>query len=124
VQRHRGWISDEAIADLAEFFHMSPSELDSVATYYNLLFRKPVGRHVILACDSVSCWIMGCERLQARLKETLGIGFGETTPDKRFTLLPVPCLGACEKAPAMLIGDDLLGNLDPERIDEILQRYE
>jgi NADH-quinone oxidoreductase subunit E len=67
VQHHRGWVSDEVIADLADFFQMDPAELDSVATFYNLVFRKPVGRHVILACDSVSCWIMGCEQLQRQL---------------------------------------------------------
>src|SRR5215469_11484316 len=80
VQRFRGWVSDEAIQDIAGFLGISTTELDSVATFYNLIFRKPVGRHVILLCDSVSCWIMGYVRLRASLGR-LGIGFGETTPD-------------------------------------------
>jgi NADH-quinone oxidoreductase subunit E len=124
VQRHRGWVSDEAIEDLADLFAMSAGELDSVATFYNLVFRKPVGRHVILTCNTVSCWIMGCEQLQRQLSESLGIEFGQTSADNRFTLIPVPCLGACERAPAILIDDDLHGDVDPEHIDEILRHYE
>jgi len=94
-----------------------------VATFYNLLFRRPVGRHVILACDSVSCWIMGSEKVRRCINNDIGIDIGETSKDNRFTLLPVPCLGACEKAPALLIDNDLQGNVGPENINEILQRY-
>src|ERR671925_546111 len=96
VQHHRGWISDEVLRDITALLDMSPAELDSVATFYNLIFRKPVGRHVIMLCDSVSCWIMGYERLRQHLQATLGIGLGETSRDGRFTLLPIPCLGTCD----------------------------
>ena len=74
VQRRRGWVSDESVRDLAEFLEMTPDELDSVATFYNLIFRKPVGRRVILICDSVSCWIMGYDRIREHLTARLGIG--------------------------------------------------
>ncbi|MDQ2946681.1 MAG: NADH-quinone oxidoreductase subunit NuoE [Acidobacteriota bacterium] len=121
VQRHRGWVSDESIRDIGELLQMSPADLDGVATFYNLIFRKPVGRHVILLCDSVSCWIMGYDRLRTHLTERLGIRFGETTPDNRFTLLPIVCLGACERAPAMTIDNNLHGDLDPARIDSLLE---
>jgi NADH-quinone oxidoreductase subunit E len=121
VQRHRGWVSDESIRDLGELLHASPADLDSLATFYNLIFRKPVGRHVIMLCDSVSCWIMGYDRIRQHLTERLGIGFGETTPDNRFTLLPIVCLGACEQAPAMTVDNTLRGNLDPARIDSLLE---
>ena len=121
VQRHRGWVSDESIRDLGELLHASPADLDSLATFYNLIFRKPVGRHVIMLCDSVSCWIMGYDRIRQHLTERLGIGFGETTPDNRFTLLPIVCLGACEQAPAMTVDNTLRGNLDPPRIDSLLE---
>jgi NADH-quinone oxidoreductase subunit E len=124
IQHHRGWVSDEAIAELAEFFNMEPAELDSVATFYNLIFRKPVGRHVIFTCDSVSCWIMGCEKLQRRLQEHIGITFGETSPDCRFTLLPAPCLGVCEQAPALMIDGEVYGNLQSEELERILENYE
>ena len=123
VQRHRGWVSDDAIKDIAEFLEMSPDELDGVATFYNLIFRKPVGRHVILVCNSVTCWIMGYEGLLEHLKRRLGIDLGETTADGLFTLLPIVCLGACDQAPAMMIDDELYGNLDPAKIDEILQGF-
>ncbi len=124
VQRHRGWVSDEAIGDIAAFLEMSPDELDSVATFYNLIYRKPVGRHVILLCNSVSCWIMGYPRLRERLEQQLGIGFGQTTPDGRFTLLPIVCLGACDHAPTLMIDGDLYRDLDGEPLDALLARYD
>ncbi len=124
VQRHRGWVSDESLADIADFLGMPRHELDAVATFYNLIFRKPVGRHVIFVCDSVSCWIMGYERLYTALSARLGISFGQTTADGRFTLLPIVCLGACDRAPAMLIDGTLHAAVDPDAIDPILERYE
>ena len=124
VQRHRGWVSDDALKDVAEYLDMTPAELDSVATFYSLIFRKPVGRHVILLCDSVSCWVMGYESVLDILKKRLGIGFGETSADGRFTLLPHPCLGSCERAPAMMIDDELFGPLDAETIEQILAKYD
>jgi NADH-quinone oxidoreductase subunit E len=124
VQRNRGWVSDESLKELAVLLEMTPAELDSVATFYSLIFRRPVGRHVILICDSVTCWIMGYENLLDHLKSRLGVGLGGTTEDGRFTLLPITCLGACDHAPAMMIGDELYTDLTAEKLDEILARYE
>jgi NADH-quinone oxidoreductase subunit E len=124
VQRHRGWVSDEALADVANTLAMTIEEVDAVATFYNLIFRKPVGRHIILICDSVSCWAMGYETLLAHLKVKYGLQLGQTSSDNRFTLLPSACLGACEQAPAMLIDGKLCGNLTPEKIDASLQEYQ
>jgi NADH-quinone oxidoreductase subunit E len=124
IQRSRGWISDDALCDIARALGLSPDELDGVATFYNLIFRHPVGRSVILLCDSVSCWVMGCEALRKKLESGLGVKLGETTPDGRFTLLPTVCLGACDHAPAMMVGDNLFGDLDPDRLDVILDWYE
>lgn len=123
IQRHRGWVSDESIQDIADFLAMTPEELDSVATFYNLVFRKPVGKHVILVCDSVSCWIMGYDRIREHLRVRLGIDLGETSADNQFTLLPIPCLGTCDHAPAMMINETLYRDLDPQKIDQILERY-
>jgi len=123
IQKHYRWVSDQAVQELAEVLEMSPDEIDSVATFYNLIFRKPVGRHVILICDSVSCWIMGYEKIAEYLKQKLGIQFGETTPDGRFTLIPICCLGTCDRAPAMFIDEDLHRDLKVEQIDAILERY-
>jgi NADH-quinone oxidoreductase subunit E len=123
VQRRRGWISDEALEDIGELLGMSRSDLDGIATFYNLIFRKPVGKHVVYLCDSVSCWIMGCQKLGDHLKARLRSQFGETTSDGQFTLLPIVCLGACDHAPVMMIDDDLHLDLDPAKTDAILEQY-
>ncbi|MGX5816831.1 NADH-quinone oxidoreductase subunit NuoE [Chitinophaga lutea] len=123
VQGHRRWVSDEGIRDVADILEMSPEEVDSVATFYNLIFRQPVGRHVILLCDSISCYVMGYRQLHRRLADVLGITFGQTTPDGRFTLLPNPCLGTCDHAPALMVDDDLYRDLGPDDIDTILAKY-
>jgi NADH-quinone oxidoreductase subunit E len=124
VQRHQGWVSDDRIRDLAAMLEMTPDELDSIATFYSLIFRHPVGKHVILLCDSVSCWIVGYRLLHQHLRQRLGIGLGETTADGQFTLLPIPCLGACDRAPALMLDEELHGDLTPEKLDELLQPYE
>jgi NADH-quinone oxidoreductase subunit E len=123
IQRHRGWVSDESLRDLAQELDMTPDELDAVATFYNLIFRKPVGRHVVLICDSVSCWIMGCEKLCQRLTSQMGIGLGETTEDGRFTVLPIVCLGTCDHAPAMMVDGDLYQDVEADKINDVLKNY-
>jgi NADH-quinone oxidoreductase subunit E len=123
VQRHRGWVSDEGLKDIGDALDMTPEELDAVATFYNLVFRRPVGRHVALICDSVSCWIMGYEKLRQGLTSRLNVRLGETTADNRFTVLPIVCLGACDHAPAMMIDDDLYRDVEPPQLDELLEKY-
>ena len=112
VQAHRGWISDESLRAIARHLNMSPDELDGIATFYNLIYRRPVGDKVILLCNSISCWIKGCNSLQQKISEQLGVGLGETTADNRYTLLPVTCLGACDKAPVLMVGDELHEDVD------------
>jgi NADH-quinone oxidoreductase subunit E len=123
VQRHRGWVSDDALRDVAALLEMTPDELDSVATFYNMIFRQPVGRHVIVLCDSVSCWLMGAERIRDGIAARLRVVPGETSAHARFTLLPIVCLGTCDHAPAMMVDGDLHRDLDPEQLDAILDRY-
>lgn len=122
VQRRRGWIDDEALGDVAELLGMSSAELDGVATFYNLIFRQPVGEHVILACDSISCWLTGSESVLSALERRLGIKSGETTADGKFTLLPTVCLGHCDIAPVMMLDGEIIGNLTQEKIDDALKR--
>jgi NADH-quinone oxidoreductase subunit E len=124
VQRHRGWVSDEHLRDVAALLRMSPTELDGVATFYNLIYRRPVGRHVLHYCDSVSCWLMGEEGLAAHLRDRFGVAPGQTTDDGRLTVLPIPCLGACDKAPAILLDGNLHTDLDAGELDRVLERYE
>lgn len=123
VQKHRGWVSDESLSAIANLLGMSTAELDGVATFYNLIYRQPVGRHVISMCDSVSCYVMGADGLAKDLEAKLGIRFGETTADERFTLLPIVCLGACDKAPTMQIDEDLIEDVSAEKLDEIFEKY-
>lgn len=123
VQQHRRWVSDEGIRDVADILDMSPEEVDSVATFYNLIFRQPVGRHIILLCDSISCYVMGFRDLHRQLVNLLGIQYGQTTPDGRFTLLPNPCLGTCDHAPALMVDQDLYRDLAPDALENILAKY-
>ena len=124
VQRHRGWVSDEAVQDVAAALGLTVDEVDSVASFYSLIYRRPVGRHVILICDSVSCHLTGYEEIRRRLSGLLGIELGQTTADGRFTLLPAACLGLCEQAPAMMIDDRVHGHLTPESLQEVLRQYQ
>jgi NADH-quinone oxidoreductase subunit E len=123
VQQHRGWVSDESVKDIAQVLRISSEEVDSVATFYSRIYRKPVGRNVILICDSVSCMIMGYESLYQYISKKLGISFGGTSSDGRFTLLPISCLGDCDNAPVMIINNDHFNRLTIEKIDELLKRY-
>ncbi len=123
VQQHRGWVSDECVSDIANLLSISNEELDSVATFYSRIYRKPVGRNVILICDSVSCMIMGYESLYEFISKKLDVCFGGTTSDGRFTLLPISCLGDCDNAPAMMINNDHFNRLTVEMIDELLAGY-
>lgn len=123
VQKHQGWVSDESLLGIAKYLELPASDLEGVATFFNLVFRQPVGRNVILFCNSVSCWIMGCDGLRKHIKESVGIDFGETSEDGEFTLIPVPCLGDCDKAPVMMVGDKMQRKLDPGEIDRIIAEY-
>ena len=120
VQARFGWISTAHLREVAGLLGMSADDLDGVATYFNLLFRRPVGQHVIMLCDSVTCWIMGRDPLCAHLCQRLGIQPGETTADNAITLLPPVCIGHCDHAPAMLVDDRLHGDVATSRIDHVI----
>ena len=121
VQAQRGWVSDEALQAVASHLEMSPEEADGVATFYNLILRRPVGRHVIFYCDSVSCWVMGCDVIGRTMQAKYGIGPGQTTEDGRFTLLPICCLGNCDHAPAIMLDGRHHGDIDPQKLVALLE---
>ena len=123
ARRHR-WISDDRLKAVAALLDMAPDELEGVATFYNLIFRRPVGRHVIRVCDSMTCYVGGHESVVAEMQKQLGIGLGQTTADNRFTLLPVCCLGNCDKAPAVMIDDDTFGDVQAEGVAQLLEAYQ
>ena len=127
LQKHYGYLSDEALRHGAALLGMTPLELEEIATFYDFVYREPVGKNVIHACDGVVCWMRhagweGEESVIAYLCRTLGVGVGETTPDGLFTVLPSACLGRCDSAPAILINGVPYGYLTPERIDQILEQ--
>jgi len=123
IQQRRGWVRDEHIADLAPMLGMTVHELDGVASFYPFIFRKPVGRHLIFVCEGLSCWVMGYEAVIEALTKRLGVSWGDTTKDGCFTLLPVSCMGECDRAPALKIDGDVYGDVSPETIETILERY-
>ncbi len=123
VQKHQGWVSDESLLGIARYLEIPAADLEGVATFFNLVYRHPVGKNVMLFCNSVSCWIMGCDGIKDHIKDKLDIGFGETSKDGDFTLIPVPCLGDCDRAPVMMVGTDLHRNLTPEKINKIILDY-
>ena len=106
VQKARGWVPDGAIHAIAGVLGIPASDVEGVATFYSQISRQPVGRHVIRLCDSVVCFITGFQSVQQALQEILGVGLGQTTADGRFTLLPVCCLGNCDRGPTLMIDDD------------------
>lgn len=123
VQKHRGWVPDGAIAPVAALLGISAADLEGVATFYSLIFRHPVGRHVIKVCDSISCHLTGYDEVRDAITGAIEIRFGETTPDGRFTLLPICCLGACDRGPCLMIDDDLHGPIDPAGVTKLLEPY-
>ena len=123
MQKRRGYVCDEAIPVLAEAIGISAADLEGVATFYSLIFRRPVGRNVILLCDSISCHLTGYDELKGELVKQLGIQPGQTTKDNRFTLLPICCLGACDRGPTLMVGDDLHGPVEPADVKKLLEAY-
>lgn len=123
AEREFGWLSDEAMACVAEYLGLTKAEVYGVATYYTMYRLKPMGRHIIRFCDNIACMLCDSDRLLAHIQKKLGIRPGETTPNQRFSLVTMECIGACGTAPAMLVNEDFYDNLTEERIDEILERY-
>jgi NADH-quinone oxidoreductase subunit E len=122
VQKHRGWVSDECLVAVAGFLGMAPAQLEGVATFYNLIYRQPVGKTVIHYCNSVTCWMMGSEQIRDRLCRHLNVALGEMSEDGKYTVLPIVCLGACDHAPVVMVGDEMRLDLSENAVNEILGR--
>ena len=120
-QDHYGYLSDEALEEAAMLLDMTPLEMEELATFYTFLYREPVGKYVIHVCDSIICWMDGYESIRDYLCKKLGIKMGETTSDGLFTLLPVCCIGYCDRSPAILINRKVYGPLTIEKLDNILE---
>lgn len=122
LQDHYGYLSDEAVEQTAALMGMSALEVEELATFYTFIYREPVGRYVIHVCDSLICWMDGYESIQNYLCQKLDVEVGGTSADGLFTVLPVCCIGYCDRAPAMLINRKVYGPLTPEKIDQILEK--
>ncbi|MDO8330155.1 MAG: NADH-quinone oxidoreductase subunit NuoE [Fluviicoccus sp.] len=123
IQKHHGWVSDSAIVVIGQVLGIPASDVDGVATFYNKIFRKPVGRNVIFVCDSIGCFLTGYEDLINAIKKHLNIEYGQTTADNRYTLLPICCLGNCDKGPTLMINEDTHGPVSIEQIPSLLEQY-
>ena len=122
-QRKSGYISEKFIAGVAQSLNLSVSEVYGVATFYSFLAIKPLGKHVIRICKSVPCYLKDSQMIIQGVQKELGITPGETSADGRFSFELTNCIGACDKAPAMLINSDVHGNLTPGKIAQILKSY-
>ena len=124
VQKARGWVPDGACDAIGAILGIPASDVEGVATFYSQIFRVPVGRHIIRVCDSMTCYIGGHESVLGAIEQQLGIVPGQTTADDRFTLIPVCCLGNCDKAPALMIDDDTFGDVQPDGVAALLEAYQ
>ena len=120
-REYGGSLTSEAVKEVAYRLGVADTEVDGVASFYTMFSLKPRGRNIIRLCDSPPCYLMGSTSLLDYLKTSLGIDIGTTTSDGAFTLETTSCLGACGVAPAMMLNDEMFGNLTPEKIDAILE---
>jgi NADH-quinone oxidoreductase E subunit len=120
AQEEAGYISQDVILEIAGMFDLSPNEVQEVATFYTMFYKKPMGRYVIQVCTNISCMLCNAENIASHLAARLGIRPGETTPDGKYTLLEVECLGSCGTSPVIQINEDYYEELTPEKVDRIL----
>lgn len=120
AQKEHGWLSPEVLEEVAAVMELAPAQVGSVASFYTMFNRRPVGKYLIQVCTNIACSLLGAEHIVEHLKRQLGIGVGETTPDGLFTLMEVECLGSCGTAPVMQVNETYYENLTAGKVDEIL----
>jgi len=122
AQREFGYVTDEAVREIAKLLDLTPTDVASVAGFYSMIYRKPVGKYVLDVCDDLPCALVGAERIVDYISKKLGLKPGETTPDGLFTLHTVMCVAACDRAPCMQVNAEYYENLTEARVDEILEK--
>lgn len=122
VQNEYGYLTDDSMEEAAEILGIPPASVQNVATFYTMFFRKPVGKHVLWVCRTLSCALKGAEQVEHHLCEKLGVKTGETTSDGKITIMEAECLAACGTAPVMLVDDNLEENLTREKVDKIIEQ--
>jgi NADH-quinone oxidoreductase E subunit len=123
AQSRSGYLSKDTIAELATALGLSISEVYGVATFYSFLSIKPQGRNVIRICKSLPCYLKDAQTIIDSVRKEIGIKPGETTADGKFSFELTNCIGACDKAPAMMVNDDVHGDLTSKKISKILKAY-
>jgi NADH:ubiquinone oxidoreductase subunit E len=123
VNRTLGYLPKEALELISQQVHVPKSTTFSVASFYHMLSTKPLGRHVIQFCESAPCHVVGGHQVWQALIENLKIKAGETSPDGKWSLITTSCLGVCGVGPVMMVDDDVFGNLTPDQVPGILQKY-
>lgn len=121
AQDEFGWLPKEVLEEIGEYIGIHPAQVREVASFYTMYNLKPVGKYHIKVCTNVACCLRGADELVEHLEEKLGIQCGETTPDRRFTLMEEECLGACGTAPTMMLNEEYHENLSQERVDRLLE---
>jgi NADH-quinone oxidoreductase subunit E len=124
IQRQEGWISPEAIVYLAQKLETTPANIYSIASFYTMFHLEPIGKYHIQMCKTLSCMLAGSDFIKKHLEKKLGIKFGQTTQDGKFTLSEVECLGSCGTSPVIQLNDDYIQNVSIEKIDKILDELE
>ncbi len=123
VQEHAGWLPPDKMDAVAQLMGIPTARVTGVATFYHYFRLTPRGRHVIRVCLGTACYVKGADRLVEKLREELGITFGETTKDGLFSLEASRCLGTCGLAPVVMIDDDVIGQVTPDKIPALLEKY-
>lgn len=123
AQAQEGYVTPEAMVEIGQRLDVSPAYVESVCTFYTMYYTKPVGKYVVKFCINISCHLNGCDNLMEYAEKKLGIKEGETTSDKKFTLLKEECLAACTEAPVMQVNNKYHVNMTPEKIDQVLESY-
>jgi len=124
AQKEAGYLSNDTICEIARIFELTPNEVYEVATFYTMFYKKPVGKYVIQVCTNISCLLCNAEDIVSHLTGKLGVRFGETTPDGKYTLLEAECLGSCGTSPVIQINETYYEELTPEKVDQILDSLE
>ena len=120
AQETFGFLDDDALRYVAQSLGVSPSRVYGVVTFYNLFTLKPQGEHTCVVCLGTACYVRGGVEIVKRLSQTLGVGVGETTPDGKFTLEVMRCIGACGLAPALLVNDKVVRQVNPDKLNRVL----
>jgi NADH-quinone oxidoreductase subunit E len=122
AQRQEGYLPLAIQEDVAKLFAIDVNEVQAIVTFYDMFFDKPVGKHILHICKNVSCMLRGGDEVMEKFCHRLNISSGETTADGEFTIIASECLGACDRAPMMLADAEVVGPIDPEKIEEILAK--